>query len=288
MSAKLGATTARKPKSCSAQTACSREEPQPKLRSGHEDRALRVELQPLLAPVREQELAEARALDPLQVLLGDDLIGVDVGAVEHLDADPRSCVPAPWLLPFTPPKIAISGTLEEHVDVLEPGLAQPLALRPAGRRGCRRRRGIEVSRTTSSSGRSGAPSGPRRFSTITPRTCRRRARAWPRAPSSGTGRPARAARTPRDTAALALVGRWWMQNADRPRRSVPAGQRVQAGRTRSAARTPTAPVGRSRSRGRDHRLGEVDEHAGRPGCARHTPRTAPAPRSRTGHARRRG
>ena len=32
MSANDGATTARKPKSCSAHTACSREEPQPKLR----------------------------------------------------------------------------------------------------------------------------------------------------------------------------------------------------------------------------------------------------------------
>ncbi len=31
MSAKLGATTTWKPKSCSAQTACSRDEPQPKL-----------------------------------------------------------------------------------------------------------------------------------------------------------------------------------------------------------------------------------------------------------------
>ena len=38
-----------------------------------------------LRPVVEQELAEARALDPLEELLGDDLVGVDVGAVEHAD-----------------------------------------------------------------------------------------------------------------------------------------------------------------------------------------------------------
>ena len=43
----------------------------------------------LLAPVVEEELAEAGALDPLQELLGDDLVGVDVGAVEQRDAGPR-------------------------------------------------------------------------------------------------------------------------------------------------------------------------------------------------------
>jgi hypothetical protein len=39
----------------------------------------------LLGPVVEQELAEAGPLDPLEELLGDDLVGVDVGAVEHAD-----------------------------------------------------------------------------------------------------------------------------------------------------------------------------------------------------------
>ena len=33
-------------------------------------------------PVPEQKFAEARPLDPLEELLGDDLIGVDVGAIE--------------------------------------------------------------------------------------------------------------------------------------------------------------------------------------------------------------
>src|SRR3954451_13717419 len=37
----------------------------------------------ILAPVEEEELAEAGALDPLQELLRDDLVGVDVVAVEH-------------------------------------------------------------------------------------------------------------------------------------------------------------------------------------------------------------
>src|SRR4029453_6160868 len=37
----------------------------------------------LLPPVVEEELAVARALDSLEELLRDDLVGVDVGAVEH-------------------------------------------------------------------------------------------------------------------------------------------------------------------------------------------------------------
>src|SRR5204862_2215377 len=40
----------------------------------------------ILPPVEEQELAVAGALDPLQELLGHDLVGVDVRAVEHGDA----------------------------------------------------------------------------------------------------------------------------------------------------------------------------------------------------------
>ena len=36
----------------------------------------------VLAPVVEEELAEAAAFDPLEVLGGDDLVGIDVGAVE--------------------------------------------------------------------------------------------------------------------------------------------------------------------------------------------------------------
>ena len=54
---------------------------------GDEDRVARQVPVGLLGPVVEQELAEARALDALEELLGDDLVGVDVVAVE--DADRR-------------------------------------------------------------------------------------------------------------------------------------------------------------------------------------------------------
>src|ERR1700694_4547635 len=37
------------------------------------------------APVIEQKFAEASALDSLQELLGDDLVGIDVGAMERSD-----------------------------------------------------------------------------------------------------------------------------------------------------------------------------------------------------------
>ena len=51
--------------------------------AGDQDR-VRLELDLAVAdPVVEQELAEAGPLDPLQELLRDDLVGVDVGAVEH-------------------------------------------------------------------------------------------------------------------------------------------------------------------------------------------------------------
>src|SRR5581483_11220562 len=39
----------------------------------------------ILHPVEEEELAVAGPLDPLQELLRDDLVGVDVAAVEHGD-----------------------------------------------------------------------------------------------------------------------------------------------------------------------------------------------------------
>src|SRR4029079_3585041 len=60
----------------------------PEVPPGEEDlRALRlatVELEVrVLRPVEEEELGEPRALDPLQELLGHDLVSVDVRAVEH-------------------------------------------------------------------------------------------------------------------------------------------------------------------------------------------------------------
>jgi hypothetical protein len=46
--------------------------------------ALRAVL--VVAPVEERELPVAGAVDPLEELLRDDLVGVDVGPVEHRDA----------------------------------------------------------------------------------------------------------------------------------------------------------------------------------------------------------
>src|SRR3954453_7521916 len=51
--------------------------PAAEVRTGHEDR-IELELETLLAPLLEQEVAITRALDTLQVLRRDDLIGVDV------------------------------------------------------------------------------------------------------------------------------------------------------------------------------------------------------------------
>ncbi len=79
------------PWSASAHTACSRDEPQPKLRpvtstvpalysSWLSTKSARPRVAP---PVVEQELAIAVALDALEELLGDDLIGVDVGAIQR-------------------------------------------------------------------------------------------------------------------------------------------------------------------------------------------------------------
>jgi hypothetical protein len=51
--------------------------------AGDEDR-VRLQLDLAVAePVVEEELSEAGPLDPLQELLGDDLVGVDVAAVQH-------------------------------------------------------------------------------------------------------------------------------------------------------------------------------------------------------------
>src|SRR3954447_7810578 len=51
--------------------------------SGDEDR-IRLQLDLTVAdPVVEEELTEAGPLDPLEELLGDDLVGIDVGPVQH-------------------------------------------------------------------------------------------------------------------------------------------------------------------------------------------------------------
>jgi hypothetical protein len=56
------------------------------LRPLDEDRIARQIPAGLLGPVVEEELAEAGPLDPLEELLGDDLVGVDVVAVRSLTA----------------------------------------------------------------------------------------------------------------------------------------------------------------------------------------------------------
>ncbi len=85
MSEKLGAITASKPYCWSAHTACSRDEPTPNAgpatRIVGAGEALVVEHEvAVVAPRREQALLVAGALDPLEPLGGDDLVGVDVGA----------------------------------------------------------------------------------------------------------------------------------------------------------------------------------------------------------------
>ena len=94
MSAKVGAMTARKPYWLMAQAACSRELPQPKFFSAMRISAplysglLRTKsgrgstwsgVVEVVAPVEEEEVAVAGALDALEELLGDDLVRVDVG-----------------------------------------------------------------------------------------------------------------------------------------------------------------------------------------------------------------
>jgi hypothetical protein len=89
MSAKDGAITQRMPKSSSAQGACSRDDPQPKFSPATRICAFAIgglvqdEIGDLVAVVViahlvEQVLAEARALDRLQELLGDDHVGIDI------------------------------------------------------------------------------------------------------------------------------------------------------------------------------------------------------------------
>src|SRR5581483_5220540 len=106
--------------------------------AGDQNRAaMRVQLEVgILHPVEEEELAEARALDALEELLGDDLIGVDVGAVEHdcarghaaeclhAAASTRSRASAKW------PTIAVAAaTSGETRCVRPPAPCRPSKLR---------------------------------------------------------------------------------------------------------------------------------------------------------------
>ena len=88
MSPNRGLSTTLKPKSRSAQTACSRLEPVPK--SGPAKRIDRARVRGsvehevgVLAPAREQRVLEARLRDALQEDGRDDLVGVDGGPLQR-------------------------------------------------------------------------------------------------------------------------------------------------------------------------------------------------------------
>ena len=88
MSEKLGAMTALKPYCWIAHTACSRDEPTPNAGPATRmlARAYRSSLSTKLRSsfhVENRPLLEAGALDPLEPVGGDDLVGVDVGALQR-------------------------------------------------------------------------------------------------------------------------------------------------------------------------------------------------------------
>src|SRR5262249_12501623 len=95
---------------------------------GEQDRArLPVQFEVgILHPVEEEELSEARALDALQELLRNDLVGVDVGAVEddrrrgqgaegfHAYASTRARASAKW------PRIAVAAATSGETRCVRP------------------------------------------------------------------------------------------------------------------------------------------------------------------------
>ena len=94
MSANSLLTTARKPKPSSAHGACSREEPQPKFFPATSScarlrfRTIEHEVGPwsarrIVAPIREEIVAEPEAVGGLEKARGNDLIGVDVLERQH-------------------------------------------------------------------------------------------------------------------------------------------------------------------------------------------------------------
>src|ERR1051326_4851487 len=83
MSAKLAAITARKPYSCSAHTACSRDEPHPKFTTARNTLAPAA-TRPV-AQIVEEAGADPRPLHPLEELFRDDLVGIDVDAGQRRD-----------------------------------------------------------------------------------------------------------------------------------------------------------------------------------------------------------
>ena len=94
ISANSGAITARKPASSSAHTACSRELPHPKLlratkidapwyRGLFSTKSLFSLPSRITPPIDKQPAPQPGAHDRLEELLRDDLIGIDIGAIER-------------------------------------------------------------------------------------------------------------------------------------------------------------------------------------------------------------
>ena len=115
------------------------------VRPGDEHR-VRLELDLAVAdPVVEEELAEAGPLDPLQELLGDDLVGVDVGSVEHRHVPldhvdrphraPPSVVVSQWRMSTNLPLDRGSGGHPRADQVRPPALALPALEVPVRGRG---------------------------------------------------------------------------------------------------------------------------------------------------------
>ena len=202
----------------------------------------------LLGPVVEQELAEAGALDPLEELLGHDLVGVHVGTVEVADRPAMSrwvhdlsCIamviqcyeedtdspavhtraPRPHLSHgFThslthgphPAEHGRLGPLEVHFDLLEAGLAQPAQLLLDGV-------GpvvvvveqLDARLLVAARCRRCSCSAASRWRAICSSNRPRSGPSMARSPCSRTCRRARAARGSRRTARrLRRGGRWWI------------------------------------------------------------------------------
>ena len=116
-----------------------------KVATGEENPApLMIELEVgILAPVIEEQFAETRALDPLEELLWDDLVSVDVVAVE----DDRGRCHAPEPLSCRDREVALERGRGCHFGTDVSGRRRPGGLRSCGstsRRIVRRRRAHRV------------------------------------------------------------------------------------------------------------------------------------------------
>ena len=116
--------TAVKPKPVSAQGACSREEPQPKLSPASRMRAPAAPgwlstksglglPSGLVAPVGEEALAQAVLVGGLEEARRDDLVGVDVGDRQHDDAGGQGGEAGHGVL--SPQRVSVRGSVTRPV-----------------------------------------------------------------------------------------------------------------------------------------------------------------------------